>query len=743
WLGAATAAPGTAAVGRDDDDGDLARRLLADGAADRALIARCAEVLVIEAVTAVMGWNRVEPVFTDAAAPQGWTAVQAECGCALAVTGVLMEAMRRHDDLRAVADAIPDRADLLVATGARTAVPEDLTAAADALLAAVAREPLPMAAAVRAARLPPWEGRMVTAHLVRGGALRVAAPAEALAEAFRRTGLGDYPAADAIAGRAAGRGADAARTSALRARIALLRRLPAEATRHALAAQAAGLDPEESVELLQEAAALGEEGGRCLEPLWRLLERLGRPGEAVAVLFALAARAEESRDGAAALDALAQARRLGADPIATASASARILALAGDRAQAALQLDQAAADADAAGRGTDAERIRRALLDLDPGRADAALALAQAARLRGEDANALALARRGLAAGPAEDLALPLREILAALDAGDTANGQALAAIYQSRADRHSATQQLRRVLAQQEAAGDLQAQAATLERMIALGGAQAETRGRLAEVLGRLGLERAGAAWAEAVEAAVEAGDRAAARDLADRGLRARPHDARLHRLAADGAFAAGDPGRGREHLRRAAALLRGAGDPDAALEVLHDLRSLAPDDLAVHLDLAALGVQVGQLDRGGAAIALAAHLGGAPAAPARAATPAEAGGASGQYRMPDAVPASSQALEPRQAPGADTELRRLAEALRRELAETRLRLEEERTRFRRLREQAEARRAAAPGGAGGDGRLLGACISRLAAVVDRLSEERDDTVDRLRDLSRRIGRG
>jgi hypothetical protein len=742
WFGAAPAAPGTAAVGRDDDDGDLARRVLADGGADRALIARIAQALVVEAVTAVMGWSRVEPVFADDLKPAGWPAIQADCGCAVAVTGVLMEAMRRHDDLRAVAESIPDRSDLVVATGAPAVLPPDLAPAGEALVAALAGGPLPLAAAVRAARLPPWEGRVATAHLIRAGALRVAAPAEALAEAFRQTGLGQFAQAELIAGRAAARGADRARSAALRARIALLRRLGDDAARHALDAYAAGLDTVESVELLQEAAALGDAGLRCLEPLWRILEQQGRAGEAVPVLLALAARSEETGDGAAALEALAQARRLGADPVATGSASARILALAGDRAQAALHLDQAATAAEAAGRGADAARVRGLLLDLDPRRADVALALATAARDRGASAEALALARRGLAAEPAEDVALPLRELVGVLDPGDTVNGQALAAIYQHRADRHSATQQLRRVLAQHEAAGDLTAQLATLERMLDLGGAQAETRARMAEVLGRLGHERAGTAWAEAVTAAQDAGDRALARDLIDRALAARPGDARLHRVAAESAFAGGDPAAAREHLRRAAALLRGAGDPHGALAILHDLRRQAPDDLAVHLDLVALALQVGQLDRQGAASALATPLGTPePAAPAAPAAP-DGGSLSGQYRMPDLAPGGGTPLERRQEPGADAELRRLAEALRQELAETRLRLEEERTRFRHLRDQAEARRGTA-GTTAADGRLLGACVSRLAAVVERLSRERDDTVDQLRDLSRRIGRG
>ncbi len=742
WFGAAPAAPGTAVVGRDDDDGDLARRLLADGGADRSLIARIAEALVVEAVTAVMGWSRVEPVFADDLAPAGWPAVQAECGCAVAVTGVLMEAMRRHDDLRAVAESIPDRSDLVVATGAPAALPADLAPAGEALVAALAAGPLPLAAVVRAARLPPWEGRVATAHLIRAGAVRVAAPAEALAEAFRQTGLGQFAQADLIAGRAAARGADRARSAALRARIALLRNLAEDAARHALDAHAAGLDAEESVELLQEAAALGDAGLGCLEPLWRIYEHQGRAAEAVPVLLALAARSEASGNGLAALEALAQARRLGADPVSTGSASARILALAGDHDQAALHLDQAAAAAQAAGRPADAARVRGLLLDLDPRRADTALALACEARDQGRTADALALARRGLASEPAEDVALPLRELIGVLDPGDTTNGQALAAIYQHRADRHSATQQLRRVLAQHEATGDLSAQLATLERMVELGGAQAETRARLAEVLGSLGQERAGAAWADAATAASEAGERVLARDLLRRALASRPGDARLHRQAAEAAFAGGDPAAAREHLRRAAALLRGAGDPQGALEILHDLRSQAPDDLAVHLDLVALALQVGQLDRQGAASTLAAPLGTPepPAAPARPGP--EAGSLSGQYRMPDLAPGGGTPLERRQEPGADAELRRLAEALRQELAETRLRLEEERTRFRRLRDQAESRRGPA-GTTGADGRLLGACVSRLAAVVERLSMERDDTVDRLRDLSRRIGRG
>jgi tetratricopeptide (TPR) repeat protein len=171
-----------------------------------------------------------------------------------------------------------------------------------------------------------------------------------------------------------------------------------------------------------------------------------------------------------------------------------------------------------------------------------------------------------------------------------------LADAYERRRDRDGASKQLKLAAQAQEKAGDFTELAETLERIIEIGGARADTYGWLART--RLKLKQdhlAVEAWAKTIDAVVEAGRLKEARPLVEEALASVPSSVELRSRLAQIANREGDRVTASRQFVAAADLASGGGQLAAAREMLVQACRLRADDLVLRLRLAGVAEELG----------------------------------------------------------------------------------------------------------------------------------------------------
>jgi tetratricopeptide (TPR) repeat protein len=574
WVGAAPPATGPEVLAAVPRDGRL----------------DALDALFEEELGTALGMESPRLSFTETAVPDPWEGLQLDLGHAAQPGGILLECLRRQDELVALAPHLPERGRIYLPGDGSW--PEGAEPVADARRLVASGGPWTGEDLLGHPWLAPWRCLVAAALLVRSGLIRPATVAETVVQGDAWRSAGDIPRTEAAYRSAAAQNGPARVLSHL-ADLAEARGAGADAAAwHLRAADHGG--PAERVVHLRSAMRLGADREPCLVRLVELYRGLDERDGAVEVLLEMAALQEQRGARDLAAISIREALTLGADPVAGARTLARLAALEGDEPQARLQLEQAARLAGAAGRTGESLAAWEALVALDPGRCDWARDLAELLVLVGRPADALVrlrAARDEPAPGTGDALLADLDRRITTLDPDDHEAHDRLAAYLSRTRDRDGALAQLRQAAAAQERAGDLGALIQSLERIVALGGGQPADEAALALACARAGLDRTATGhWCAAIDRHVADGALAQARNLCVEGLNRQPWSLVLRARLAVIAERAGDQAAAIEQYRAAADLALGTGDRVSARSMLVDLCRLRPDLLFPRIQLAEL---------------------------------------------------------------------------------------------------------------------------------------------------------
>jgi tetratricopeptide (TPR) repeat protein len=538
----------------------------------------------------IAGWRDPALHFLPDGAADPWAAYQERLGIAVAPGGLLLEALRRQDELGSVADQVPDPWDVIVRESA--SAPEGLTPDALLLFAEVG-EPRAARLLLDHPRLPPFRATLALVALRRAGAVRLATPGEIMVAADAAFAHMDADAARGLYRRAVALGQDASRIHLHLGELAERAGDTAEAAEHFRKAAAGLPDPTAQVVALRNALRLGADPEPVLMGLVAIYKALGETEEQVAGLLRLAEIHDERGAIEQAAQDVAEAQDLGADRVGCALLLARLAERGGDTGEAAIQLGLAGRIAHEAGRDDEAVAAWTRLLAIDPGLTEPARSLAQVLAARGQRPEALRLLRGAIAATADASAAhlTPVYELLTRLDPNDANALDWLAKTYQRQKNRDGAVQQLKLAAAAQERSNDIGGLLRSYEKIVELDSGSVDDLLRLADLRLRMGQDAAAIArFAQVLDLLTTAGDLVRARTVAVDALArlpaALPLRARLAQIAAH----IGDRAAALVCWRAAANLAVGMGDNATARDMLMHICRQRPDDLMTRVRLAGL---------------------------------------------------------------------------------------------------------------------------------------------------------
>lgn len=555
---------------------------------------------VEEGFTELVRWTGSDIQFMPKLAADQWAAYQAKVGMAVSPGAVLLEALRRLDEIKQIEPHIPDRWDVLV-RDVSVASPE-LSADAKVLLAdwhdgRVVDELLDQAL------LTPFRATRALVHLRQQGVLRVGSPTDLVVQADAANSHGKHEKAYQLYLRAAVLGVDNPRVFLHVAELAERLGDNANAARYYVSAAGLLSDPGSSVVALRNALRLGADREEPLLQLYGIYQHMGEKDDAITILIELAELHEARKSLDQAAQAVREAQELGAEPAVCAAILARLALAEGDTDQAVLQFELVARAAEAGGRLEEAAVALKQLANLRPKRFDHVVKHAEvlAALRRTEEAGEALRRVLAFKDEASDDVLVGVYELLARVNPGDLAAHQWLADAYRRRKNRDGATEQLKLMAIAQERDGNQAALAATLERILEVGGEQIDVLKRLALVYSRLGQDgKATDALSRSVDASLALGHLREARTMCEGAIELDPSSLPLRTRLAAVANREGDRPVAITQYRAATDLARGRGDLDTAREMLLQLRKLRPDDLSLRLELADLAQQYGDAELG-----------------------------------------------------------------------------------------------------------------------------------------------
>ena len=556
-----------------------------------------------EGFSEIIGWPSPRLSFSTEISLEPWSDLQASLGVSVNPGSLLLESLRRLDELKSISAHIPDAWDVLV-LDTKQAPPNDLPADAARILAGW-RDGLIAGSLFDRSLLPPFRATTALALLRRQAIIRPATSAELVVYADDAYSHGRHRDAFGLYRRASSLGVDNTRIHLHLGELAERFGENEAAAEYFLTAGMQLRDTGSAVIALRNNLRLGSNREPALAQLLTIYNQVGEKDESVRVLLELAQLYETRKDYDQAAKAVRQAQEFGADPVTTSLALANLAIAEGDKEQAALQLELAAHSAQYAGRNESAVNAWKQLLGILPGRSEYARECAELLAGLGRNDEAIAILRTNLSQqDPAlsavnEDALVAVYELLARLSPGDTQAHDWLAKAYERRRDRDGATQQLRHIAAAQEKAGNDGALAGTLERIVELGGNQVDVLISLAKVRTRLRQEGlAGSAWSRAADAALTLGGLKEARSIIETGIEQVPASLSLRVRQAQVAAREGDPVAALAAYRMAVDLSRGTGRYGDARDLLVQVRRLRPDDTMVRVELADVADRIGDPD-------------------------------------------------------------------------------------------------------------------------------------------------
>lgn len=547
------------------------------------------DCLVEEEIVTALSWKDPEVVFIERPAPDPWADLQARLGVSIAPSSLLLEAVRRQDELAKVAAILPQPWDALV-TDNGAVDPAQLTDDARFLLAGW-REGTIAGSLLDHPILPPFRAAMGVADLLRSGRVRTSSAAELAVQAEAATTAGQRKLALGLYRRAVALGQDTPRIQFHIADLAESLGDQAVAAEACIAAARQIPDQAAAAAALHRAIALGAVAEQPLRQLVDLHFALGEREQATRALLDLASWYEVATQWEQAIRCLREAQEFDADAAETGRHLARLFTAQGDAEQASLQLELAARAYHETDRLDEAIACWQELVRRHPGRCDFAKECAELLLWKGRRDEALLVLRPALAQREncSEDLLVAVYALLAKLDPSDIQAHDWLAKSYERRRDRRGATEQLRLSAAALEKSGDDTALAATLERILELDPHQVEELARLAKVRLRLHQDSVAATlFLRACDEAVNHGQRREARTLLESAVTRLGWNHHLHGKLALAALRDGDRLVALRHALAAASIAQGCGDDAFARDMLIQASRLKPDDLLIKVRLA-----------------------------------------------------------------------------------------------------------------------------------------------------------
>ena len=588
-----------ATLGKNFRPEHLAQTVISRNLAQKDGLLDALDCYVEEAFSEIIGWTTVKVNFTAEGPSDPWADLQVSLGLSINTGSLLLESLRRQDELKQIAQFVPDPWDVLVLDGTRE-VPGDLPTDAVRILHGW-REGMIAVSLFERSLLAPFRATTALAHLRRIGLVRPASSTELVVHADAAHAHGRHREAYGLYRRALALGVDSARIHLHLGELAERFGENEAAAESYLTAGVQLTDTSSAVIALRNALRLGSNREAPLTHLLAIYTQLDEKEDSVLILMDLAALFEERGDLDQAAKAVRQAQQLGVDSVGSSMILARLAAAEGDPEQAALQLELAAHAAQYGDRNEEAVSAWCQLLGIVPERCEYARECAELLSGLGREDEAIEILRANLkhqdaaASAAHEDALVAVYELLARLAPGDTPAHDWLAKAYERRRDREGATQQLRHIATSQERAGNFGALASTLERIVELGGNQVDVLTQLAKVRTKLGQDTAaGEAWVAATDAAIILGALKDARTLVAAGIDAAPSYLPLRIRQAQVASREGDQATAQAAFRAGADLALGSGQLDDARSLLIELRRLRPDDVVVRIQIAGTAEQL-----------------------------------------------------------------------------------------------------------------------------------------------------
>ena len=572
---------------------DLLRILMDQGLVDVAGVLDAIDILVEEEFTGILTWPESQIEFSDRIQLNPWAEAQVAFGVAVNASAVLLECLRRQDELSEVSPHIPNAWDTLLRVP-EIAVPEGLSEDARIFLQEW-RDSIPCGVYLESYRMPTFRATLAVVALRRSGLIRLSTAPELLMQADQANQAGNHRKAFGLYRRALALGHDTPRIHLQIAELAERSGDKVLATESCLAAAAQLADPQAAAAALHNALRLGADKEGPLTQLVALHVSLDENEQACQALLELAKLYERRGAHDQAVQALREAQGLGADSATTGLMLARLFVALGDNEQATLQLELAARALHDSDRLPEAVIAWRELVRLQPGRCDYARECAELMIWSGEKEQAVEVLRSALAAqrsqgyAASDELLLTMYELLAKLDPSEVNAHDWLAKAYERRRDRDGATAQLRLAAAAQEKSGDDADLARTLERILELDPHQVDVLDWLAKVRVRLKQDGLAAAlWIKATDAALAQGLRKEARAMLEAAIARLPGSHGLRSRLALIANREGDRSEATRQYLAAANLARGASELEAARDHLVQATRMKPDDLMLRVRLA-----------------------------------------------------------------------------------------------------------------------------------------------------------
>lgn len=607
WTG--QVAPGSWGKLGIPDPAKLTERELADLLVEMGVVPRdglrdAADCHIEESFTDLLGWLGATYEFETDGAVSEWARFQIDLGTSVAPGSLLMEGVRRQDELRRVAQLVPGTWDVLEREPRKL---EGLSVAQQRVFRAW-RQGRPVGAIMELSGLGPWESAYATGLLVERGFFRRGNENELVVYADHARRENHHRTAEGLYRRAADVGAAMPRIFLAMGELAERRDDSQQAGRDFLAAAAAAEanDPAQAVLALRNALRLDHERETCLRRLLGIYQRLDERDDALDILFSLAQFYEGEDRIADAMRVVRQALRIGADPVRCGQVLAALALLVDDQAEAVLQLEQVITACRQAGKIDEANRGRRQLLMIEPGRCSVALEYANHLAESGDEAGrkeAVELLHRALAVddrSSSEEVDIAIRQLLVSLDPHDVTSHQWLAKVYQKRRDREGATDQLAKLADTQERDGDRPGAIITIRRLLDLGGDQPETWRRLARLLDAEGLLTDSAqAWLAGIDGLQDSGDSDRAVAWAQEAVRAQSTNYRLRERLAEIALHAGDRGLAEDAFATSIHLAVCEGDQGRLRHCIDRYWALRPDSLWIRVEVLELARRIDFPDR------------------------------------------------------------------------------------------------------------------------------------------------
>lgn len=586
----------------DMEDIDLAQIVSGQGLVNEDGIRDAIDSIIEEVLTEILGWQKPDMNFTIDGEANEWEHYQIQLGTMIPCSGLLMEGLRRQDELSRYSHYNHNKDDLLIAENMPEEVEEQLDEASVSLWENWLDDHT-IGQNLRKAHLPPWQGLITLSILQHNNLLRAPTAAELIVLA---NNLHDHEKEEKeiLLRKAIALGADNAHLHLTLAELSLSRKDSEQASRDLLAGaeDLQTQDADAAINALNKVLELGIHSDTALHTMVHIYRSNERQQPLAETLLKLGLHNREQGKYEEALQAANEARDLGADTLACEQLLAECSIKQFDKEQALMHLELAVHAAQEGGREEDRITILQQMIGISPGHVAAARNYAEYLTENGQPEAAKTIIEQALndpRAQHVDEEVVQLREILAQVDPDDTANHDWLAGFYQQHKDRVAASAQLLKLADAQEKDQRYQELTETLDRIIEMAGKQTPLLLKQARLQAKLGYEsRSIRTWDALINKLTQTSEVDLAREYADEALTLFPSCKELHIRRGKLANKAGERNKAIYHYRRAVYLAHGSGHHDLARKLIAQLLVLQPEDVMIRCQLADIAVEDPQED-------------------------------------------------------------------------------------------------------------------------------------------------